>query len=105
MESRQQLLIPMAAVVSQISEALFNDDPIGLVADTAVKDEYESEAETIVMRLSKEQRLLDDEDVAMIVHEEFIRWFGADLAGPHDRYTRVAARVASIWNEYLASGY
>jgi len=32
----------------------------------------------------------------LLVHEEFVRWFDADTAGPVERYKKVASR---IWTE------
>jgi hypothetical protein len=70
--------------------ALANADPLQLIAEEAPADEYEPEAGTIVPRL-KEAR--DVEDVERILHEEFVTWFGAGVAGPRDAYRSASVAV------------
>ena len=103
MEARRDAVAPMADVVRDISAVLYEADPVG-VAGSGDEDEYDSEAETIVLRLADERRLLTDADVLGIVHEEFQRWFGEDLAGPPSRYADVSERVSAAWRDFLASG-
>lgn len=67
MKTRHQMLV--AAVDRAINEA----DPIGLLEIGAPADEYAPEVGTIVPRLASVER---PEDVAPLLHEEFIRWFG-----------------------------
>jgi hypothetical protein len=79
----------------RLTSILFEEDPVGInFEDNA--DEYETEVDTILPRL-KECRSV--EDVRAVVHEEFVRWFDADTAGPPERYTRIATR---IWSELTA---
>jgi hypothetical protein len=73
MKPRHQVLV--AAVERAINEA----DPIGLLEIGAPADEYAPEIGTIVPRLASAER---PEDVTTLLHEEFIRWFGDDTAGP-----------------------
>ncbi len=101
MEARHRSLQPLAGVVTAISAALFRADPIGL-GDAGGADEYDSEAETVVLRLSDRRSLSTEDEVLHIVHDEFVRWFGEDLAGPRKRYSAAAADVHRIWGEYLA---
>jgi len=35
--------------------------------------------------------------VQKVVHEEFVRWFGDDVAGEMDRYRGVAEGGLTIW--------
>jgi hypothetical protein len=102
MHARKQALRPLAGVVSSISHALHEADPIGLASMGAPQDEYDSEAETIVLRLADRRSLSTAEEVAQIVHDEFVRWFDEDLAGDRERYEPVAAEVHRLWGEYLA---
>ena len=74
---------------------------LGRLADS---DEYDSEAESIVMRLSDQSHLASEEELLQIIHEEFVRWFGSDLAGDTERYLGSAARLHRLWGDYLASG-
>jgi hypothetical protein len=41
------------------------------------------------------------EDVRRIAHEEFVRWFDAQLAGPPERYSAIAEE---IWTLHLGTG-
>lgn len=101
MEARRRALAPLTPIVSSISAALLRADPIGLGDDNA--DEYDPEAETIVMRLADRREPPAAGDVLTVVHAEFRRWFG-DLAGEVSRYEDVAAEVHALWGRYLAAG-
>jgi hypothetical protein len=90
-ETHYRLLV--AAVERAINEA----DPIGLLQVGAPSDEYAPEVGTIVPRLASAERL---DDVAAVLHEEFVRWFGAGIAGPRERY-ETPARL--IWDAVLVS--
>ena len=103
MDARRAALVPLAGVVSAMSAALLEEDPIAL-GTTSDSDEYDSEAESIVMRLSDQSHLASEEELLQIIHEEFVRWFGSDLAGDTERYLGSAARLHRLWGDYLASG-
>jgi hypothetical protein len=103
MEARRRALTPLADVVGKISAALLEEDPVDLGKGIDA-DEYDSEAETIVLRLADRRSVASEDEVLRIVHEEFVRWFGADLAGTPDRFESVAAAVHRLWGEYLAAG-
>ena len=68
MTTRYQLLF--VAVERAINEA----DPLGLLELGAPSSEYAPEIGTIVPRLALVKRL---DDITGVLHEEFIRWFGA----------------------------
>lgn len=40
-------------------------------------------------------------DVALVVHEEFVRWFGASTAGALARYDTVATDLWELWSASL----
>ena len=61
------------ALVQDLTATLFHLDPIGLNFETNT-DEYEAEAQTIALRLPSVSNL---DEVREMVHEEFVRWFGA----------------------------
>ena len=103
MEARRQALAPLSGVVADVSAALLRVDPIEL-SGSGNHDEYDSEAETIVLRLSDRRQLATPEEVLQIVHEEFVRWFGAEIAGSRDRYTGAADGVLRAWEGYLSTG-
>jgi len=103
MAARKQALLPLAGVVTSISQSLYAADPIGLRGLGAAEDEYDSEAETIVMRLGDRREVVDVDHVRTVVHEEFVRWFDATTAGSADRYGDVAADVHRLWQGFLAT--
>ena len=68
---------------------LFRYDPIGInFKDNA--DEYSLEVETILPRLKEAH---SPEKLCQIIHEEFVRWFGAETAGSASRYETLAKDV------------
>lgn len=73
---------------------LFDLDPLGLNFGSNT-DEYRAEAQTITLRLPDAASAAD---VLVIVHEEFVQWFGTATAGPASRYERVAQDVWDRWN-------
>ncbi len=76
-------------LLRSIAELLFRDDPIGINFGHNT-DEYNPEAETILKRLPSAQ---SEEDLARIVHEEFVHWFDESIAGDAERYRSVAADI------------
>lgn len=62
----------------------------------APDDEYDSEVSTILPRLHEAQSAAD---VQWIIHEEFVHWFDADIAGPITHYAEVAEvrRLVPNW--------
>ena len=91
--SRRELLQGRGAVVSAVEALLFRHDPIGINFGHNT-DEYRPEAETVTIRLPEAN---SPRDVMRIVHEEFVHWFGASIAGPRDRYAEIADRVWAVW--------
>ena len=85
-----------AAVGRAIEEA----DPIRLLGIGAPGDEYAPEIGTILPRLATVER---PEDVTAVLHEEFLRWFGHEVAGPRDAYEGPARRIWDAVVEYRQS--
>ena len=67
---------------------------MGLIAMGAPADEYDPEISTILPRLREASAAVD---VQRILHEEFVRWFGADLIGPLADYAEVAEKIWGTW--------
>lgn len=82
------------ALFAAVSEAMFRHDPIGINFGNNT-DEYDAEAGTVIPRLS---RCASAADVELVLHEEFVRWFGADTAGDRARYTALAVEVWRLWS-------
>lgn len=93
-EARRSALVGREALVAEVSAILFESDPIG-INFTENTDEYDSEAETILLRLGDAQ---GPEDVQRIAHEEFVRWFDEKIAGPPARYAEVAGAIWAAAN-------
>jgi hypothetical protein len=64
-------------------EIAFGDNP----------DEYASEAGSIAVRIPHAESVAD---VLQTVHEEFVRWFDDDIAGPAASYQPVAEEVCML---------
>ncbi|HWP60608.1 MAG TPA: hypothetical protein VNL14_22125 [Candidatus Acidoferrales bacterium] len=79
-----------AALRAAVSQALRKADPIGLIQGGAPPDEYDPEVGTILPRLGTAR---SSEDVRAIVHEEFVRWFGAEIAGDIEDYQTAAEKI------------
>lgn len=77
----------------EILQILFRNDPIGINFEINT-DEYEPEVSTILPRLMEARSV---EDLHKIIHQEFVRWFGADIAGSKAKYTKIAQNV---WDAY-----
>jgi hypothetical protein len=84
-------------LVAAVERAINESDPIDLLEIGAPSDEYSPEIWTIVPRLASVERL---DDVVTVLHEEFIRWFGDDTAGPRHAYEAPARRIWEAVMEY-----
>ena len=94
-EERKRLSTTCKALLDEISAILFRHDPIGINFDDNT-DEYDAEAGTILARLRPDASV---EEVTAIVHEEFIRWFGTDTAGPRQKYSAFAPEILCAYTE------
>lgn len=80
-----------------VRAALIAADPLGLLHSGAPEDEYDPEVGTILPRLNEAGSA---EHVKLIIHEEFVRWFGAHSAGPAGRYAEAADAIWSAVEVY-----
>lgn len=92
--ARQQALVGKEALVAEVSAILFVSDPIGINYESNT-DEYDSEAETILLRIDE---ATGPTDVQRIAHEEFVRWFDAQMAGPLARYAEIGQQIWAAAN-------
>jgi hypothetical protein len=87
------------ALFDEVSQILFELDPVGINFETNT-DEYEPEVGTILPRL----RSCDSvDDARRVIHEEFVRWFDPDLAGPESNYDEAAERIWAAWQRRRAN--
>ena len=91
---RQSLKAAYGSLYSDVSRLLREADPIGMITMGAPDDEYDPEVSTILPRLREANAAVD---VQRIVHEEFVGWFGTDIAGPLTAYADVAERIWGTW--------
>jgi len=80
-ERRRLLKAEYSWLYDDIESLLFRHDPIGINLETNT-DEYDPEVRTILPRL---RGCASSDDVCCVVHEEFVRWFGAEIAGARER--------------------
>src|SRR5262245_35025513 len=79
-----------ARLVEAVPNAIDRADPIGLLAMGCPSDEYAPEVGSIAPRL---KGVNNADDVQSILHEEFVRSFGA--AGARNSYK---AAADDVWN-------
>ena len=84
-----------ALLVVAVERAMNEADPIGLLEGGAPAEEYGPEIGTIVPRIARLER---PDDVATVLHEEFVRWFGEGTAGPRES---VQSPARQIWAALL----
>jgi hypothetical protein len=75
-----------------VSNTMFEHDPIG-INFTINTDEYDPEAGTVIPRLSACQTV---DNVTTVLHEEFVQWFGADIAGHRAAYIELAQALWTL---------
>jgi hypothetical protein len=80
---------------SAVSAAIFQEDPAGINYKTNT-DEYDGEATRIIMRLPDCSSV---DDVASVIHEEFIFSFDKETAGPQSRYMGLAKKIWTFWHD------
>jgi hypothetical protein len=96
LERRRRLRAGYLTLYKEIEALLFRHDPIR-IALAANKDEYDPEVGTILPRLSA---CASPEDATRVVHEEFVHWFGPDLAGDRGRYSDIGREVWEVWQGF-----
>jgi hypothetical protein len=77
-----------------VSTAFRRHDPIGLIGQGAPLDEYDPEVGTVLPRLRSAR---SDAELRTILHEEFVRWFGAETAGHVEIYDAPAKEIWEYW--------
>ncbi len=90
---RSELRQRFKGLYEDVAQILFEEDPIRINFKTNT-DDYEPEVGTILPRL---RECATAEDGRTVVHTEFVRWFGPEIAGPAEKYTSAAKR---IWNAF-----
>jgi phosphatidylserine/phosphatidylglycerophosphate/cardiolipin synthase-like enzyme len=68
---------------------MFKHDLVGINFDDNT-DEYDAEAGTVIPRLASCSSV---EDLARVLHEEFLAWFGAETAGEVSAYRALANEI------------
>lgn len=94
MHDRQRAKRELLDIQEAVSEALCRLDPLALIEAGAPSSEYDPEIGTIMPRLGEASTR---DDLARIIHEEFVAWFGSELAGSEARYNVAANEVWSHW--------
>jgi hypothetical protein len=94
-KAHRELKVEYATLFDSVAALLFRHDPIGINFDDNT-DEYESEVGTILPRL---RTCESPEDVLLVVHQEFVRWFGEATTGSAQRYVTIAAEIWQLWKD------
>jgi hypothetical protein len=85
------------ALYTEVSRLVREADPIGLISKGTPDDEYDPEVSTILPRLREAK---SSDDVQRIVHEEFVHWFSAEIAGPAEEYAEVSMKIWEARNKF-----
>lgn len=91
--ARDQVRTKNPELFAAVSKAMFQRDPISINFKTNT-DEYDAEAGTVIPRLKS---CSSSQEVATVLHEEFVRWFGAETAGPPTRYVELSKDIWGLW--------
>ena len=85
---------PLASrhIAEDVIALLSEHDPIGIIEGK--RQEYEPEAASILPRLKE---CHTEEEACQVIHEEFVREFEANLAGPAERYAEMAHEIWRLW--------
>jgi hypothetical protein len=89
LKERRRLQVEYGTLFDRVAALLFRYDPASITFEIN-RDEYETEARTILPRLRTCKSV---EDVQRVVHEEFVRWFDEATAGPAERYGEIASEI------------
>lgn len=92
---RKSLKAKNHVLYDQILDVLYRHDPIAIASKLdGERDEYEPEVDTILPRLPEVRSF---EALAPIIHEEFVRWFGPEIAGGPEDYAETAQEIWELW--------
>lgn len=88
------------ALWDELVEILYQVDPlrIGSKGDNPNHDAYDSNVATLIPQLKPRH---SPENVRWFLHQEIIRWFWPEFAGPEERYEEAAQEIWAIWQRYL----
>lgn len=92
-EDRKRLSRSYKRLLNEISAIIFRHDPVAINFEENT-DEYDPEAGAILTRLRSDMSV---QEATGIVHEEFIRWFSREDAGPREKYSVLAAEILSAY--------
>ena len=92
---KQYLKAEYGDLFDSVAEILFRHDPIGINCEDNW-DEYYPEARTVLPRL---KACHSAHDVTSVVHEEFVRWFEPETAGPREKYQLLSEEIWNRWQE------
>ena len=93
-EDRARLRREYGTLYDVVAEILFRHDPVGINFETNTY-EYEPEVDTILPRLRDCRSV---EDVTEVVQQEFVYWFGEEIAGPKEGFREAAEEIWRVWS-------
>jgi hypothetical protein len=95
-EERKALKQKYGELYDSVAALLFRHDPISINFENNT-DEYETEAGTILPRLSSCNSV---DDAGRVIYEEFVRWFDRGTAGPEELYDEIAKEIWRLWMNF-----
>jgi hypothetical protein len=100
-DERKRLRVEYAELFAGLTEILARSDLMGIAELGPRANAYEPEVGTILPRL---RDATDAADVQRILHEEFVRWFDADILPPQAEFAAPAAEIWTLWLRHGTSG-
>lgn len=96
-ERKKQLKAAYGGLYDEVLHILHEHDPVGI---GYLPDEYEPEVSSILPRLKEAH---SPEEVTTMVHQEFVRWFDAGIAGEEARYVSLSREIWNAYQRFLRS--
>jgi hypothetical protein len=94
-ERKKQLQSAYGGLYDEVLHILHDHDPVGI---GYIPDEYEPEVGTILPRLKEAH---SPEQTTAMVHEEFVRWFSAEIAEAQSKYEAIGREIWAAYERFL----
>ena len=94
-ERKKQLQTAYGGLYDEVLHILHEHDPVGI---GYLPDEYEPEVGTVLPRLKEAH---SPAEMAAVVHEEFVRWFSAEIAGTQSGYEIIGLDIWAAYDQFL----
>lgn len=74
---------------NQVAQIFCDADPLMFIGGCKPED-YSPVVSSVLARLKP---VVSVQEISNVVYEEFLRWFGAGITGPRDKYIPIAEKI------------